>query len=138
MSAHRFACRVYFEDTDAAGIVYHANYLRFAERARTEALRDLGVPHAALIAEHGLILVVRRIKMDYLRVARLDDSLEVATTVLAAGAASIDLSQVIRRADETIAEAEVGLACVRRNDGKPARIPPRWHHALAVLAGAKD
>ena len=138
MTAHIFSCRVYFEDTDAAGVVYHANHLHFVERARTEALRDLGVPHAALIAEHGLIFVVRRIKMDYLRVARLDDSLEVATTVLAVGASKIDLSQEIRRGAETIAEAKVGLACVRRDDGRPARIPPRWRHALAALAGAEE
>ncbi len=136
MTAHRFSCRVYFEDTDAAGVVYHANHLHFAERARTEALRDLGVPHAALMEQHGLIFVVRRIKMDYLRVARLDDSLDVATTVLALSGASIDLSQLIRRGDETIAKAEVGLVCVRRDDGRPARIPPRWRHALAALAGA--
>ncbi len=135
MTAHRFPCRVYFEDTDAAGLVYHANHLRFAERARTEALRELGVPHAALIDQHGLIFVVRRIKMDYLRAARLDDSLEVVTTVLAVSAARIELLQVIRRGDETVAEAEVGLACVRRDDGRPARIPPRWRHALAILAG---
>ena len=135
MSTHLFTCRVYFEDTDAAGVVYHANHLHFAERARTEALRDRGVPHAALIEEHGLIFVVRRIKMDYLRVARLDDLLEVATTVLAVGASKIDLRQAIRRQGETIAEAEIGLACVRRNDGRPARIPPRWRHALAAMAG---
>jgi acyl-CoA thioester hydrolase len=135
VSGHRFACRVYFEDTDAAGLVYHANYLRFAERARTEALRDLGVPHAALMTEHGLIFVVRRVKMDYLRASRLDDSLEVITTVLAVGAARAELAQAIRRDAETLVAAEVVLACVRCDDGRPARIPPRWRHALTGLAG---
>jgi acyl-CoA thioester hydrolase len=134
VSGHRFICRVYFEDTDAAGLVYHANYLRFAERARTEALRDLGVSHAALMAEHGLIFVVRRIKMDYLRVSRLDDSLEVITTVLAVGAAKAELAQTIRRDEETLVAAEVVLACVRCDDGRPARIPSRWRHAMRELA----
>ena len=63
---HRYAVRVYYEDTDAGGVVYHANYLRFAERARTEALRDLGIPHAELLRQFGLMFVVRRIKVDYL------------------------------------------------------------------------
>ena len=72
--------RVYYEDTDAGGIVYHASYLRFAERARTEALRDAGVPHDELVAQFGLIFVVRRVEMDYLRPARLDDSLIVVET----------------------------------------------------------
>ena len=76
---HRYTVRVYYEDTDAAGIVYHANYLRFAERARTEALRELGIPHAELLREHNLMFVVRRIKVDYLRPARLDELLVVLT-----------------------------------------------------------
>ncbi|MGH7066399.1 MAG: tol-pal system-associated acyl-CoA thioesterase [Acetobacteraceae bacterium] len=138
MSDHRFSCRVYFEDTDAGGLVYHASYVRFAERARTEALRDLGIPHATLIDEFGLIFVVRRIKLDYLRPARLDDVLEVSTKVLGLGASRIDLSQVILRKSETVAEAEVMLACVRQRDGRPARIPPRWRDALEMLTAAKD
>ncbi len=76
---HRYPLRVYYEDTDAAGIVYHANYLRFAERARTEAMRALGIPHAELLRDCNLMFVVRRIKVDYLRPARLDDSLVVVT-----------------------------------------------------------
>lgn len=137
MSGHRFACRVYFEDTDAGGVVYHASYLRFAERARTEALRDLGVPHAMLLDEFGLIFMVRRIKLDYLRPARLDDSLEISTGVERLGASRVELSQFVRREGETLAEAEVMLACVRRRDGRPARIPPRWRDALAGLAAAE-
>src|ERR1700745_1360179 len=90
---HRYSVRVYYEDTDAGGVVYHANYLRFAERARTEALRDLGVPHAELVARHGRRVTVRRIKLDYLGPARLDDSLVVVTRPMAVRAASIDLRQ---------------------------------------------
>ena len=70
---HRYAVRVYYEDTDAGGVVYHASYLRFAERARTEALRDLGIPHAELAAAIRLMFMVRRIEVDYLRPARLDE-----------------------------------------------------------------
>lgn len=138
MNGHRFLCRAYFEDTDASGVVYHASYLRFAERARTEALRDLGIPHAALIDDFGLIFMVRRIKLDYLRPARLDESLEVSTTVQRLGASRVDLSQIILRKSETLVEAAVMLACVRQRDGRPARIPPRWRDALGMLAAAKD
>src|SRR5436305_12639517 len=90
---HRYTVRVFFEDTDAGGIAYHANYLRFAERARTEAMRDLGIPHAELIADHGLMFVVHRVKMDYLRPARLDDLLLVFTEPTVVGGASVTLRQ---------------------------------------------
>ena len=90
---HHYTLRVYYEDTDAGGVVYHASYLRYAERARTEALRDLGIPHAALIAQYGLMFVVRRIKVDYLRPARIDESLTVVTEPLQVGGASLLLRQ---------------------------------------------
>src|SRR5579871_2928820 len=98
--AHLYQCRVYFEDTDAAGVVYYANYLKLAERARTEALRDLGVPHAEMAQQYGLIFMVRRAKLDYLHPARLDDSLVVATRPLAIGAASVELRQTFFRAED--------------------------------------
>ncbi len=135
---HVFALRVYYEDTDAGGIVYHASYLRFAERARTEALRALGVPHAELAELCGLIFVVRRIKVDYLRPARLDDALAVTTRVASLAGAAVGLVQEIRceGGDATLVRLEVDLAAVRRGDGRPARLPPRWREALARLAGA--
>ncbi|MGC8470200.1 MAG: tol-pal system-associated acyl-CoA thioesterase [Acetobacteraceae bacterium] len=135
---HVFALRVYYEDTDAGGIVYHASYLRFAERARTEALRALGVPHAELADLCGLIFVVRRIKVDYLRPARLDDALAVTTRVASLAGAAVRLVQEIRNTggDATLVRLEVDLAVVRRSDGRPARLPPRWREALARLAGA--
>lgn len=138
MSGHRFGCRVYFEDTDAGGVVYHASYLRFAERARTEALRELGIPHAVLFDEFGLIFVVRRIKMDYWRPARLDDWLEVVTRVLSLGASRVELEQIVQRGGEMLVEAAVTLACMRQRDGRPVRIPPRWRDALARLAEGKS
>jgi tol-pal system-associated acyl-CoA thioesterase len=88
MGEHRYAFRVYYEDTDAGGVVYHANYLRFCERARTEAMRDAGIPHAEMTSQHGLMFMVRRVKLDYLAPALLDDSLVVVTRPLKVGAAS--------------------------------------------------
>ena len=135
MSTHRLAVRVYYDDTDAGGIVYHANYLRFAERGRTEALRDMGVPHAEMSALHGLFFMVRRIKVDYLAPARLDDALLVETVTMAVGAASVDLRQrVIRAVDGVVlARLELQLVCGRLADQKPARIPPRWRAAMRQL-----
>jgi len=138
MSMHRHAVRVYYDDTDAGGIVYHANYLRFAERGRTEALRDIGVPHAEMSAQYGLFFMVRRIKVDYLAPARLDDSLLIETTTLAVAAASVELLQnVIRSADGAVlARLELQLVCGRLVDQKPARIPPRWRDAMRQLEKA--
>src|ERR1700739_2080222 len=85
---HCYAIRVYYEDTDAGGVVYHATYPRFAERARTEALRDLGVPHAEMLARFGVMFMVRRLEVDYERAARVDDALMVETEVLAVGGAT--------------------------------------------------
>lgn len=127
---HLYTTRIYYEDTDAGGVVYHARYLAFAERARTEALRDLGAPHADLAVQHGLIFMVRRAKMDYLRPARLDDLLEVATGPWEIGGASVEVQQAFRVDGREIARLRIGLACVRLADGRPARIPERWRAAL--------
>ena len=134
MTPHRHGVRVYYDDTDAGGIVYHANYLRFAERGRTEALRDIGVPHAEMTALHGLFFMVRRIKLDYLAPARLDDSLIVETTTLIVGAATVELRQDILRELVLLARVEVQLVCGRTADQRPARIPPRWREAMRALA----
>jgi acyl-CoA thioester hydrolase len=126
---------VYYEDTDAGGIVYHASYLRFAERGRTEALRELGVPHAEMSSLHGLFFMVRRVKVDYLAPARLDDLLVVETTTLAIGAASVDLRQdVVRERDGArLARMELQLVCGRIADQRPARIPGPWREAMRRL-----
>ncbi len=134
MKPHRFPIRVYYEDTDAGGVVYHANYLRFAERARTEALRDLGVPHAEMQALHGLIFMVRRVKLDYLAPARLDDALTVLSYATAVRGASVDLRQVFLLGETKLAEADLQLACVQASSGRPGRIPPRWREAFQLLA----
>lgn len=137
---HRHRIRVYYEDTDAGGVVYHANYLRFAERARTEALRDMGIPHAEMVSQHGLMFMVRRIKVDYLGSARLDDSLIVATHTLEVGAASATLRQEFRREGEerVLVVADIQLACVRLADQRAARMPARWRDALAGLVEERE
>ncbi|MDE2516586.1 MAG: YbgC/FadM family acyl-CoA thioesterase [Rhodospirillales bacterium] len=135
---HDYALRVYYEDTDAGGVVYHANYLRFAERARTEALRDLGLPHAAMVAENRRMLMVRRVKVDYLRPARLDQTLVVETTPRAVGGASAALLQVVRGPDGVCAVLEVELACVDADTARPARLPPVWRAALSAMLAATE
>ncbi len=138
MSAHLFHVRVYYEDTDAGGVVYHANYLRFAERARTEALRDRGVPHAQMLGDHGLIFMVQRAKLDYLAPARLDDLLTIATSPLALRGASLTLRQGFSVGQRAVAIAEIGLVCVRMADLRPSRIPPRWRIALTDMTGQES
>ena len=128
--------RVYYEDTDAGGIVYHARYLAFAERARTEALRALGVPHAELVEQHGSIFVVRRVEMEYLRPARLDDELDVLTGPWEVAGATVWVRQGFRVAGQEIGLLRVQLACVRAVDGRPVRIPRRWRAALGAAGDA--
>lgn len=119
---HVWPIRVYYEDTDAAGIVYHANYLKFAERARTELLREHGIDHRRLRAERGLAFAVRDCAVDYRTPARLDDALEVRTRVVHLGGASIRAEQTIVRDDRVVARIDLRLVCVRA-DGRPARWP---------------
>jgi acyl-CoA thioester hydrolase len=119
-------------------VVYHANYLRFAERARTEALRALGVAHSVLTSDHGLIFMVRRVKLDYLAPARLDDALTVTTRPIAVRGASVDLRQTIGLGETILVEAELQLACVHASTGRPGRIPTRWRDAFALMMSPSD
>lgn len=120
---HSFKLRIYYEDTDAAGIVYYANYLKFAERARTEMLRDFGADHRMLQRELGLAFVVRRCAVDYHRPARLDDLIDIRSQVARIGGASVDLDQRAYLDDRLLVSINVRLALL---DGemKPARLPP--------------
>ncbi len=119
---HRLPIRVYYEDTDAGGIVYHANYLRFAERGRTEMLRAAGWDHPTLRREHGGFFAVQRCAMVFRRPARLDDLLEVRTSVRRASGARLELDQRICRGDETLVEVEVTLAFIDERL-RPRRLP---------------
>ena len=126
--SHAFALRVYYEDTDLAGIVYYANYLKFIERARTEWVRGLGVDQRALKAA-GLVFAVRRVEADYLRPARFDDELVVQTVVTSVTGARIVLQQDITRGPERLFAAQVVLVCLL-DTGQPARLPPELRRVL--------
>jgi acyl-CoA thioester hydrolase len=133
MTPHRYDIRIYYADTDAGGVVYHANYLTLAERARTECLRDLGIPHARMIAEHDCLFMVRRVELEYLRPARLDDMLTITTAFQAQTAATLSLRQTFALAEgrREIAQLQVELVCVRASTGRPARTPPSWRFDLS-------
>jgi len=118
---HRFPVRVYYEDTDLAGIVYYANYLKFIERGRSEWLRELGVDQSRL-KEEGLVFAVRRIEADYLSPARFDDQLEVVSSVNDLGAARISMCQKVMRGGAVLFSAVVTLVCIN-GAGRPVRIP---------------
>jgi acyl-CoA thioester hydrolase len=127
---HRLALRVYYEDTDAAGIVYYANYLKFAERARTEMLRQLGFEQEALRRETGHVFAVRHCSADYLAPARLDDELLVATRLTALGGASLAVAQEIFCGERILVRLALRLACLDP-EGRPSRLPPALRAALA-------
>ena len=122
--------RVYYEDTDAAGVVYHANYLRYFERARTEWLAAAGHSLVELARVDRIVFVVRRLAIDYHAPARLLDRLDVTVEPQAAGRASLEVAQRVRRDDRTLVTAHVSLACVDQEHFKPVRIP------FSLTAGA--
>ena len=129
-SDSKFPVRVYYEDTDAGGVVYYANYLKFAERGRTEWLRALGANHRTLAADHGLVFVVKSLSVDYRASAKLDDLLEVMTELTALGAATLDMRQIIRHEDKTLAVMTVKLAAIDAT-GKVLRLP-QWLREAAT------
>ena len=127
----RFEMRVYWEDTDAAGIVFYANYLKFFERARTEWLRSLGFGQEALRREDGIAFVVSETAVRYLRPARLDDVLSVSVDVRHLGQASLEIAQEARRADELLADATIRIGCVELGTFRPCRISNTIRHTLS-------
>ncbi len=133
---HQITIRVYYEDTDLAGVVYYANYLRFIERARTEALRDLGIDQAALKRDRGLVFVVRRLTIDYLAPAVFDDLLEVRTRITRLRGASLEMAQEVRRGDDCLIRAAVTVACMD-GAGRPQRLPGDVREALGGLGAGE-
>ncbi|MDP2693350.1 MAG: tol-pal system-associated acyl-CoA thioesterase [Gallionella sp.] len=115
--------RVYFQDTDAGGVVYHASYVNFMERARTEWLRTHGYSNAGLMKEFGVVFVVRSLKLDYLKPALLDDLLDVTAQIKEIGRSRLNLLQSVLRGDELLTEAEVHLVCVSLQGFKPVSVP---------------
>jgi len=130
-----YKLRVYIEDTDAGGIVYYVNYLKFMERARTEMMRALGFGKDYIFT-HDLMFVVRDVALRYRRPARLDDELEATARVLALGGASMRLQQAVRRDGEVLAEGEVMIACVARDGVKPRRLPQDMQQCLHLQQAA--
>ena len=135
--AHRFPIRVYYEDTDAAGIVYYANYLKFAERARTEMMRASGSNHRELAENFDAAFAVSRCEIEYLKPALLDDLLTVETRVLDVGAAVIRLDQQVRRGEDLLARLRLRIACVSRQ-GRPVRLPDAMRAALTSVRISKE
>ena len=130
---HRLDVRVYYEDTDFSGFVYHASYLRFLERGRTELLRGLAGDQSDLHREaHGLVFVVRRMSLDFVSPARMDDLLTILTHTKALRGASMLLAQEVRRGDTLLVAADVTVACVR--DGRAVRLPEVLRRRLAPSA----
>ncbi|WP_417257965.1 tol-pal system-associated acyl-CoA thioesterase [Celeribacter sp.] len=119
---HTFPVHVYYEDTDLAGIVYYANYLKFIERARTEWVRDMGVDQGILKEEDGVVFAVRRVEADYFIPAKFDDDLIVETRVDTMTGARIILTQEVKRAGETLFAAQVTIVAITES-GHPARLP---------------
>ncbi|MCA0938409.1 tol-pal system-associated acyl-CoA thioesterase [Yangia mangrovi] len=120
--AHEFPVRVYYEDTDMAGIVYHANYLKYIERARSDWVRARGIDQNALREGEGLVFVVRRLEADYLAPARFDEELVVHTEVKSVSGVRLGLTQEVQRAGKPLFRAEVTLVAITA-DGHPARLP---------------
>ncbi|WP_093972713.1 tol-pal system-associated acyl-CoA thioesterase [Boseongicola aestuarii] len=128
--SHRMTLRVYYEDTDLAGIVYYANYLKFIERGRTEYVREIGLDQTKLKADQGIVFAVRRVEADYLAPAKFDDVLDVVTTLERASGARLVMRQVVERGGAVLFEALVTLVALSET-GAPARLPAEIRQALS-------
>lgn len=127
-----FPVRVYYEDTDAAGVVYYANYLKFMERARTEWLAAMGFPLAAFEREYGVVFVVHRCEIDFRQPGRLNDTLDVTVEPAERGASRLVARQEIRRDGLVLTSAQVTLACVDATSWRPVRIPAPLAQCMEV------
>ena len=135
--SHHFALRVYFEDTDLSGIVYHANYLRYMERARSDMLRCAGIDQRREMATGGGYYAVRDLAITYRRPARLDDALLVVSRVREVRAAACEIEQIIHRDDEILTQGRVTAAFLGM-DGRPKRQPAEWREAFERLRGTGE
>jgi acyl-CoA thioester hydrolase len=131
---YSFPVRVYFENTDAGGVVYHGEYLKFLERARTEWLRHLGFDHQALAREHRVVFVVASLAIDFIKPARLDDTLAVSVKLETLGKVRCVFAQEIRREDEVLVKAGVTVACLAVQSFKPVEIPAALKRKMEASA----
>ena len=118
----KYNTKVYYEDTDAAGIVYYANYLKFLERARSEAIYSMGLTNKKLLNDHGTVIIVKSCKIDYKKPAKFEDLLEIISKIKTISKSSFTMDQMIKRKEEIISESEIVLVTVN-TEGKPIRIP---------------
>jgi acyl-CoA thioester hydrolase len=123
MTIFHWPVRVYYEDTDAGGVVFYANYLKFFERARTEMLRDMGFQQDQLIAEQNMIFVVRSVQIDYLKPAHFNDFLDISAEVTLAKKVSLNFEQVVARGDDILCKAKIRIACLDAKSMRPKTIP---------------
>ncbi|WP_044490362.1 tol-pal system-associated acyl-CoA thioesterase [Burkholderia pseudomallei] len=130
--------RVYYEDTDAGGVVYYANYLKFFERARTEWLRACGIDQSRIADETGAIFIVRHAALDYRALARLDDALQIVCRIARIGRASVEFEQQAWRGNTLLVAADIRIGCVDRSAFKPTAIPPPVFAALERGPAASD
>ena len=136
MTQFDWPVRVYYEDTDGGGVVYHANYLKFMERARTEWLRSLGFEQTALKSQMRIMFVVRGLALQYLRPANFDDALMVATRLTRTGRSLLQFEQTIRRDDILLTQAMVEVACIDAEKFKPVPIPIPIRNAMQMTESA--
>ena len=129
--------RVYIEDTDAGGIVYYVNYLKYLERARTELMRALGWERAA-ISDQGWMFVVSDLAVTYRQPARLDEQLEATALIQRVGGATIDFFQSVRRGDTVLVEGNIQIACIDEERGRPRRIDPALRARLVVGSTSEE
>lgn len=129
--------RVYIEDTDAGGIVYYVNYLKYLERARTELMRALGWERAA-ISDQGWMFVVSDLAVTYRQPARLDEQLDATALIQRVGGATIDFFQSVRRGDTVLVEGNIQIACIDEERGRPRRIDPALRARLVVGSTSEE
>jgi len=134
---HRFAVRAYFEDTDLSGVVYHANYLRWFERARSDLLRLLGIDQRAAIESGEGAYALSEVNLKYLRPAKLDDDVVIETRCTELGAASCRMHQIARRGDDVLCEANLRVGFITL-DGRPRRQPAEWRAAFQTFMNKDD
>ena len=129
MKTFTFKLKVYYEDTDAGGVVYYANYLKFLERARSEAIYSSGYTNTDLLAKHGVLLIVKSCNIEYKKPAKFEDILDVTSEVISFTKTSFTMRQTILKNSESISEAEIHLVAVDKN-GKPSKIPEELKQKL--------
>ncbi len=135
--SHRWPIRVYYEDTDTAGIVYYANYLKFAERARSEMLRVAGINQSEMTKRYGMAFAVRNCAMEFCAPARLDDLIEVRSRFTKLAGATVSMVQAIWRDAEELVRLDVRVACLREN-GRPTRVPAALRRALQPFIQSRE